>query len=142
MHTEHLQNVRPTWVAFGWFLGAAAFSLVFFALVAVGLLQDDGGAGGGIWILMAMFLGFMAGGYFTGLRVGAAPILHGVAIGLFSVVVWFVANLVAGETLDASAWSSLAPEFAAGVILLQIFAAAMGARIGSRSSRLASRPMS
>ncbi len=141
MHTEHLQNVKPSWIAFGWFLGAAVFALLFFAMIATGLISRDA-EGGGLFILLAMFLGFMVGGYFTGWRVGAAPILHAVGIGLFTVVVWFVANLLSGEPLDAGSWNDVSPEFAAGVVLLQIFAAAMGARIGSRKARTATAPAS
>ncbi|HYJ79261.1 MAG TPA: hypothetical protein VEW03_06660 [Longimicrobiaceae bacterium] len=140
MHTEHLQNVRPSWVAFGWFIGAAATSLVLFALIAVGIIDGSGGDGGGIWVLLALFLGFAAAGYFVGVRTGAAPILHSVGIGLFSIVVWFLANLLAGELLDESTWTSLAPAFAAGVVLLQIVSAAVGARIGSRASRATAGP--
>ena len=58
-------------------------------------------------------------------------ILHAVGIGLFSVIVWFVANLIAGETLDAAEWS-VAPASAAGAVLFQIAAAAIGARIATQ----------
>ncbi|HEX8691942.1 MAG TPA: hypothetical protein VF746_05965 [Longimicrobium sp.] len=136
MHTEHLQNVRPSWVAFGWFLGAAVTSALLIALIAVGLV-DRTGDGGGPWVLLAMFLGFAAGGYFVGARVGAAPILHAVGIGLFSIVVWFLANLLFGETFDAETWNSLSPAFTAGLLLLQMVAAALGARVGSREARAA-----
>lgn len=142
MHTEHLQNVRPSWVAFGWFIGAAVTSLVLFALIAVGIIDGSGSDGGGFWVLLALFLGFAAAGYFVGVRTGAAPILHSVGIGLFSIVVWFLANLLAGELLDTSTWTSLSPAFAAGVVLLQIVSAAVGARIGSRAARAAGVPES
>ncbi|HEX5725079.1 MAG TPA: hypothetical protein VFX98_06410 [Longimicrobiaceae bacterium] len=137
MHTEHLQNVRPSWVAFGWFIGAAVFSLLTLAMIAAGILDTEGARpADAFWLLLAMFLGYMVGGYFTGARVGAAPILHAVGIGLFSVVFWFVVN-VAGEPFGGDAWRSLSPAFFAGVILLQIFSAATGARIGSRAARAA-----
>lgn len=140
MHTEHLQNVRPSWVAFGWFIGAAVFSLLVLAMIALGLLETEGGGGADpFWLLLAMFVGFMAGGYFTGARVGAAPILHAVGIGLFSVLFWFVVNLF-GEPFEADTWRSLSPAFFAGVVLLQIAAAAAGARIGSRATRAATPP--
>jgi len=137
MHTEHLQNVRPSWVAFGWFLGAAVTSALLIALIAVGLVDAVETGAGELWALPAMFLGFAAGGYFVGARVGAAPILHAVGIGLFSIVVWFLANLLFGEALDAETWSSLSPAFTAGLLLLQIVAAALGARVGSREARAA-----
>jgi ABC-type multidrug transport system permease subunit len=139
MHTEHLQNVRPSWVAFGWFIGAAMTAFLLFALIAVGLV-DASGEGGSFWVLLALFAGYVAGGYLTGARVGLAPILHAVGIGLFSVVVWFLANLVFGEPLGADTWGGLAPEFTAGVVILQIFSAAVGARLGSRQTRAASVP--
>ena len=129
MHTEHLENVRPSWVAFGWFIGVAVASAILLALAAVGIVARAGEIGLG-WVLMAVFAGFLAGGYLTGMRVRAAPILHAVGIGLFSVVAWFVANLVAGETLGAAEWS-VSPASAAGAVLFQIFAAAIGARIAT-----------
>ena len=135
MHTEHLQNVRPSWVGMGWLIGAAITSLAVFVLIAVGILSDDG-TGGAFWVPLAMFVGFMAGGYFVGVRVGAAPILHGVGIGLFSIVVWFVANLLAGSVLMTSSWQGYSPEFTAGILLLQMIAAALGGHIGSRGRRL------
>lgn len=140
MHTEHLQNVRPSWVAFGWFIGAAVTSLLLIAMIAVRVINGTGTDGGGFWVLLAMFLGFAAGGYFVGARVGAAPILHAVGIGLFSIVVWFLANLLFGEALDAETWNALSPAFTAGLLLLQIGSAAVGARIGSREARAASAP--
>ena len=129
MHSEHLENVRPSWVAFGWFIGVAVMSAILLALAAVGIVARAGEIGLG-WVLLAVFVGFLAGGYLTGMRVRAAPILHAVGIGLFSVVVWFVANLVAGETLNAAEWS-VAPASAAGAVLFQIAAAAIGARIAT-----------
>jgi hypothetical protein len=57
-------------------------------------------------------------------------------MGLFSIVVWLVANLV-GEALDAAAWNDVSPAVAAGGLLVQIVAAAVGARIGSRGRRAA-----
>ncbi len=130
MHTEHLENVRPSWVAFGWFIGVAVMSAILFALAAVGIVARAGEIGLG-WVLLAVFAGFLVGGYLTGVRVRAAPILHAVGIGLFSVVVWFVANLVAGETLNAADWT-VAPASAAGAVLFQIIAAAIGAGIATR----------
>jgi hypothetical protein len=132
MHTEHLENVRPSWVAFGWFIGVAVASAILLVLAATGIVARAGEIGLG-WVLMAVFAGFLVGGYLTGIRVRAAPILHAVGIGLFSVVVWFVANLVAGETLNAAEWS-VSPASAAGAVLFQIIAAAIGARIATKRS--------
>ncbi len=132
MHSEHLENVRPSWVAFGWFIGVAVMSAILFGLIALGVVPRSGEIGLG-WVLLSVFVGFLAGGYLTGVRVRAAPILHAVGIGLFSVAVWFVANLVAGETLNASEWQ-VAPASAAGAVLFQVIAAAIGAHIATRRS--------
>jgi hypothetical protein len=134
MHSEHLQNVRPSWVAFGWFIGVAVMSAILFGLIALGVVPRTGEIGLG-WVLVSVFAGFLAGGYLTGIRVRAAPILHAVGIGLFSVAVWFVANLLAGETLNASEWQ-VPPASAAGAVLFQVIAAAIGARIATRRTEV------
>jgi len=136
MHSEHLSNVRPGSVALGWFVAAAVTSLAVFAMIAVGLLSRDG-HGGTLWGLIATAAGFFAGGWFVGMRTGKAPILHAVAIGLFSLLVWFVVNLIPGQLLNAESWD-VGAAYAAGLILLQIVAAAIGGRLGSRDARRAS----
>ena len=136
MHSEHLQNVRPGAVALGWLVAAAVTSLAVFAMIAVGLLSRDG-HGGTLWGLLATAAGFFAGGWFVGMRTGRAPILHAVAIGLFSLLVWLVVNLLPGQLLDAESWD-VGAAYAAGLILLQIVAAAVGGRLGSRDARGAS----
>ena len=136
MHTEHLQNVRPGMVALGWFIAVAVMSLVVFAMLAVGVLSRDG-QGGTVWGLLATAASFFAGGWFVGMRTGRAPILYAFAMGLFSLLVWFVVNLLPGEMLDAESWNVDAAN-AAGFILLQIVAAAIGGRLGSRDARRAS----
>lgn len=95
MHTERLENLNPLWVGAGWLVAAAATSLVALVLAALGLADPgpDGGAGAGE--IVAVALGFWIGGLFTGFRALRAPILHGIAIGLTSLVVWFVVNLFA-----------------------------------------------
>src|SRR4051794_28907657 len=133
MHSEHLSNVRPGAVALGWFIAAAVTSLAVFAMLAVGLLSRDG-HGGTLWGLIATAAGFFAGGWFVGMRTGRAPILHAVAIGLFSLLVWLVVNLLPGQMLDAESWD-VGAAYAAGLILLQIVAAAIGGRLGSRDAR-------
>ena len=136
MHSEHLSNVRPGAVALGWFIAAAVTSLAVFAMIAVGLLSRDG-HGGTVWGLLATAVGFFAGGWFVGMRTGRAPILHAVAIGLFSLLVWLVVNLLPGQLLDAESWD-VGAAYGAGLILLQIVAAAVGGRLGSRDARGAS----
>jgi hypothetical protein len=132
MHSEHLENVRPSWVAFGWFVGVAVMSLLLIALISVGIIPRGGEIGLG-WVLLTVGVGFLAGGYLTGMRTRAAPILHAVGIGLFSVVFWFVANLIAGATLQAAEWKVPAAS-AAGAVLFQIIAAALGARLATGPS--------
>jgi energy-coupling factor transporter transmembrane protein EcfT len=138
MHSEHLENVRPSWVAFGWFIGVAVMSAILFGLIAVGFVPRSGEIPLG-WVLLAVFVGFLAGGYLTGIRVRAAPILHGMGIGLFSVLFWFVANLIAGEALNSAEWQ-VPPASAAGAVLFQIAAAAIGAHIATRAARAATAP--
>ncbi|HET7232499.1 MAG TPA: hypothetical protein VFJ16_20995 [Longimicrobium sp.] len=133
MHTEHLNNVKPGRVAFGWFVSAAITSLIVFAMLAVGLLSRDG-TGGTALGLLATAVGFFAGGWYIGMRSGRAPILHAVAIGLFSLLVWFLVNLIPGQALDAESWN-VGAAYGAGLILLQIVAAAIGGRIASRDAR-------
>ena len=133
MHTEHLRNVRPGAVALGWFVSACIVSLAVIAMIAVGLLSRDGVGGTG-WGLLATAVGFFAGGWFVGMRTGTAPILHAVAIGLFSLVLWLVVNLAFGESLGADSWN-VGAGYLAGLILLQIVAAALGARVASRDAR-------
>ncbi len=133
MHTEHLNNVRPGIVGFGWFISAAITSLVVIGLIAMGVLSRDGLGGTG-WGLLAIAAGFFAGGWYVGMRTGRAPILHAVAMGLFSLVLWLLLNLIPGELLNAESWN-VGAAYGAGLILLQIVAAAVGGRIASRDKR-------
>lgn len=137
MHTEHLQNVRPAGVLFGWFVSVAVVSLLALVLAATGLVHPESGSGGGLWGVLAIAAGFFAGGWLVGSRLGVAPILHGVAMGIVSVLVWFLANLLAGETVADSALTTGSEAYYTGLLLLQIVAAALGARIASRSKRRA-----
>ncbi len=137
MHTEHLQNVRTAGVLFGWFVSVAVVSLLALLLAATGLVHPEASTGGVLWGVAAIAVGFGVGGWFIGARLGVAPILHGVAMGIVSILVWFVANLLAGETVAHSAWVGGSESYYAGLLLLQIVAAAVGARIGSRRQRSA-----
>jgi len=47
MQTEHLQNVRPSWVAFGWFAAAAVTGLALVGLSVVGLIHPAADSGSG-----------------------------------------------------------------------------------------------
>lgn len=136
MHTEHLQNLKPSWVLFGWFVSVAVVSLIALVLAAAGLADPDGSAMG-LWGVVVIGVGFFLGGLVTGAKVGAAPILHGVSMGIVSLLVWFFANLAFGESLDAETWGEGSPSFYAGSLILQMAAAALGARYGSRQQRRA-----
>jgi hypothetical protein len=136
MHTEHLQNLKPSWVLFGWFVSVAVISLISLVMAAVGL-ADPEGSGRGAWGAIVIGVGFFLGGLVTGARVGAAPILHGVSMGIVSLLVWFFANLAFGETLNAETWGEGSAAFYAGALILQMVAAALGARLGSRPQRRA-----
>ena len=135
MHTEHLQNVRPSWVLLGWFISVAIVSLLALLLAATGMVDTE--ASGGVWGVLAIAIGFGIGGWFLGARTGVAPILQGVAMGLVSLLLWFLANLIAGESLNAAEWIRGSESYYAGLLITQIAAAVVGARIGSRPRRVA-----
>jgi hypothetical protein len=125
MHTEHLANVRPGRVGAAWLVAVATTSLLLFAFVAAGLVPPDGTGTGGPGVFAAQALGFAAGGFFAGIRGVSAPILHGVALGLVSLL---VAALLSGLSaavapgtqaavyLSLTAVASLATQIAAAVI--------------------------
>jgi hypothetical protein len=129
MHTEHLQNVRYGWVIAGWLIAIAVVSVVVFIFEASGLV-GAGGARDALASLISVVAGFGAGGFFAGFRALEAPILHGVGIGLTSLVVWVAVNLIATTLLDAVGWQSLTPAFAVGLVLVQVVAAVVGALLG------------
>jgi putative membrane protein (TIGR04086 family) len=132
MQKNSFAALRPSWIAFGWFIGAAVSALILLALVAVGLMSPDTTRDENVWIALALLIGFGVGGLFVGLRTRAAPVLHGIAIGLFSLVVWLLANLLMGEPTGWTAWRALPTVQALALIGLQTASAVVGARIGVR----------
>jgi hypothetical protein len=84
---------------------------------------------------LAFLVGFAVAGFFVGVRAGTAPILHGVGMGLFSLVVYLAANLIAGEPTGQTAWSEVSTATALWLILLQTVAAIVGTRAGVRWRR-------
>ena len=130
MRTEHLSNVHVGWVTAGWLIAAAVTSLVILAPASVGAVPPDGALAAG-WTVLAVVLGFYVGGMFTGFRSMDAPILHGIAIGIFSLVAWLVLNLVA-TGISRAPWQTLTPPGAAAALLLQMVAAVAGAWTGHR----------
>jgi hypothetical protein len=130
MRTEHLSNVHVGWVTAGWLIAAAVTSLVVLALASLGAVAPDGSLAAG-WTIVAVVVGFYVGGMFTGFRSIDAPILHGIAIGIFSLVAWLVLNLVA-SAVSESTWVALSPTSSAAALLLQMVAAVAGAWTGHR----------
>jgi hypothetical protein len=94
MH-ESYRSLRWSWIGFGWFMAASITSMVLLALIAFGVIGAEPDAEP-LWIAVALLVGFFVAGLFVGTRVAAAPVLHGLAIGLLSVVAWVVINVVAG----------------------------------------------
>lgn len=132
MESEHLQNVRLNVVGIGWLIAIAVTSLIAFAASA--LIPSESSSFGARLEIAAIAVGFFAGGMFAGLRVREAPILHGSAIGLVSLPVWFMINLISAVAFPDTAWDALSPHFTVSVILLQIVAAVLGSRVGFRKT--------
>lgn len=132
MHTEHLQNVRPVLVAAGWLIGAAATSLLFLGLAGAGLLDPmDPDAVPVGWTVATVGLGFFVGGFFAGFRALHAPILHGLAIGVTSLVAWFALNVLA-ILFPSGEWEGLPPALTAALLLEQMVFAIAGAWLAYR----------
>ena len=134
MHTEHLQNVHPVRVLGGWLVAVAVTSAVVFGLIVVGFMDGVGGRADTIGAMLAVAVGFLVGGLFTGYRTVEAPILHGIGLGLTSLVVWAGLNLVV-VGISGSAWSGLGTTAALVVLLTQIVAAVAGCWVGTGQAR-------
>jgi hypothetical protein len=124
MHSEHVTNLHPGWVLGGWLVSVAIASGAFVALAGLGF-APDGIAGPAL----ALAVGFFAGGTFVGFRWSDAPVLHGVAITLFSVLVWFLGLVVAPGALSGSVRRGDA-EVVLGAVLLQLIASVAGGLTG------------
>lgn len=132
MHSEHLTNVSVSWVAFGWFVGFAVASSVVLLLVAAGLMRG-GLAGEALGVGVAAAIGWFVGGFLTGLKTAAAPLLHGAAMALFTFVAWFAVNLALGAvTTGLSAWEAFPVQIVAPGLLVQAAAAVGGCWAGYR----------
>jgi hypothetical protein len=127
MQTEHLSNLHPGWIAGGWLIAVAVMSAAYLALVGAGLLPPGSAAVFGVAVAMAA--GFFVGGLFVGLRWSDAPILHGAAITLLSVLVWFLGTLALPGRLES--WSGSTPAVL-GLILVQLAASSAGGWVGRR----------
>ncbi len=129
MHTEHLQNVRMSRVLAGWLVAIAVSSLVALVFEALGVLTR-GILLSTLWSLVSVLVGFWAGGFFTGFRAIEAPILHGVAIGLMTLVAWALVNALAILLFPDTEWQRLTVAAAVGVMFVQMAAAVLGALLG------------
>ena len=129
MHTEHLSNVSFASILIGWFIAVAVASLLLFLFTAAGWMPDDADSA---LAIVAVAIGFFAGGYLTGTRDIEAPILHGVGIGLMTLVAWFVVNALATFFVDRTSYSGISPTATAGLLLLQMVAAIAGAWLADR----------
>lgn len=129
MHSEHLTNLHLGWVAGGWVLAAVVTGGAYVGLVGTGLIPAGDGAVLGL--IPAMAAGFFAGGFVVGMRWCDAPILHGAAITLVSILVWFAGTAaLPGEVavLEGSAPTVL------GLVILQLCASVAGASTGRRAT--------
>jgi hypothetical protein len=135
MHTEHLQNVRPARVLAGWLVAIAVTSFVVFGFVLLGLLGEAGPADTA-WTMAAVAAGFMVGGWFVGYGTLEAPVLHGVALGLTSLLAWVVVNSVVVVGFRGMEWEGLTATAALAVILTQMIAGVVGCWAGVRGARL------
>jgi hypothetical protein len=130
MHTEHLSNVSFASILVGWVIAVAVASLLVFLFTAVGWMPlEDPAIGPAV---LAVAIGFFAGGYLTGTRDIEAPILHGIGIGLTTLVAWFLVNALASFFVDGSSYTGLGATATAGLLLLQMIAAVTGAWIADR----------
>jgi hypothetical protein len=130
MHTEHLQNVRLARVVAAWLVAAAVTSLAALALLSSGLLSDETTPSNTWWSIIAVAVGFFAGGLFAGFRAIEAPILHAFSIGMTSLVAWFLLNALASTLLPGWIWTGLTPQLALGILLMQFVASTVGALLG------------
>lgn len=140
MHSEHIENLHPGWVVGGWLVAVALTSGAFLVLVGLGILGSDT-AGTDFLLPLVVGVGFFGGGLFVGLRWSDAPILHGVAITLVSVVVWFAGELIAARFMEPEfASPGESAGFVLGMILLQLVAAVAGGWTGRRMVRRGATP--
>lgn len=129
MHTEHLNNVGFVRVIVGWLIAVAVASLLMLAVIGFGVISPDATTGGWAGMLI-MVLGFGMGGFFAGFRALRAPILHGIAIGLTSLVAAaafaFLNDLVSPDTR----WTDLRASAVILLVFAQFASAVIGALVG------------
>lgn len=140
MHTEHLQNVHPVRVLAGWLVSVAVTAVVVFVLIAGGMMGVEPGHDAA-WAVGSVALGFLVGGWFTGYRTVEAPILHGIAMGVTSLVVWVLVNLVVALGFGWSEWTGLSPNATIVVLLVLMAAAVAGCVFGTQRARARARDL-
>lgn len=134
MHSEHLNNVRPGWLFFGWFVALSVASSVVLVVAALGLLGLSATVEA-LLVASAVALGWSAGGFVVGYQVAAAPLLHGTGMAVVSFVAWFALNLtVGGLTGDAGLWALIGTRSAALALLVQLVAGVLGCWGGYRAA--------
>ena len=133
MHTEHLQRVRVGLVALAWFIGACVASAIVMVAIAFNLVEENSTLAARVE-MSAVAVGALVAGMYAGLRAREAPILHGIFLALFSMVVWFVFNVLSSVLFPSAGWSALTPNFTVALMLVQIGAAVLGARWGYRTA--------
>lgn len=132
---ESVRSIRPAWIGLGWFIGAALTSLLVFVLSVLGLIRENAPTEG-MGVTLSLLIGFVIAGFWVGTRVNAAPVLHGVAMGLLSLAVWFALNVFAGSVGEG--WHAVSAPVAAALLGLQTVSSVVGARAGVRFARRAS----
>lgn len=124
MHTEHLNNVGIGPVLMGWFIAVAIASLLLLTLLGFGSGDSlDWGPA------LAVVAGFLAGGFACGFRALRAPVLHGIAIGLVSVLAATALALV-GDLIGPARWSDLGANAVIILVMAQFAAAVIGSLLG------------
>jgi hypothetical protein len=129
MHTEHLRNVGIVRVVAGWLVAVAIASLSLLAALGTGLIPPEANTGGWAAVL-AILIGFAAGGFIAGFLALRAPILHGIAIGLTSLVAASAFALINGIATPGTRWTDMRAGAVVILVLLQFLAAVVGALLG------------
>jgi hypothetical protein len=124
MRSEQLTNLHPGWALAGWLVAVAVTAALYVGGVGAGFVRPDEGVA--LWASVSMAGGFFTGGLWVGMRWSDAPILHGAAITLFSVLVWF------GVLLFGGPGGSDSVPLVLGLILLQLVASCGGGWMGRR----------
>ena len=132
---ESVRSIRPAWIGLGWFVGAALASLLVFVQSVLGLIRANAPTEG-MGVALSLLVGFVMAGFWVGTRVNAAPVLHGVGMGLMSLAVWFTLNVFAGSMGEG--WHAVSAPVAVALLGLQTAASVVGARAGVRFARRAS----